>query len=147
MADVDLKGWVWWVRPSNCSPEVLLSPGFIAFPLYRGCSFVESLPCKLLCLRLLGFHWSIFTRFVGWVKTMYHLDSVQWLLYSTSAESYIVCSGFALMANLVPMLKSIELSTSMFCNSLEWLVFISHIHSIWDITYRWCCPVNSWFLA
>ena len=62
---------------------------------------------------------SYITRFVGWVKTMYHLDSVQWLLYSTSAESYIVCSGFALMANLVPMLKSIELSTSMFCNSLE----------------------------
>jgi hypothetical protein len=23
--DVDLKGWVWWVRPSDCSQEVLLS--------------------------------------------------------------------------------------------------------------------------
>lgn len=60
---------------------------------------------------------SYIAGFVGWVKTMYLLDSVQWLLYSTSAESYIVCSSIALMANLVPMLKSIELSTSMFCNS------------------------------
>ena len=146
MADVDLKGWVWWVRPSNCSPEVLLSPGFIAFLLYWGCSFVESLPCKLLCLRLLGFHWAILPDLlVGSNYVPFRLCSVAaifnqcWIIH--------VCLGFALMANLVPMLKSIELSTSMFCNSLEWLVIISHVHSIWDITYRWCCPVNSWFLA
>ena len=121
LADVDLKGWVWWVRPSNCSPEVLLSLGFIAFLLYWGCSFVESLPCKLLCLRLLGFHWVILLDLLVGSKpcTFKTLNIFSGCCSQPVADSYIVFWSSAVMASVVPVVKSIELSTSMSCNSFR----------------------------